>query len=108
MMAVTDPALCRRVALRHTIALQGMCMVAPLIDTTNWWFLLEVTPLNLYFIYLAYKFYKDSSSASSRKLFKFSLIHLPALMILFLVNKKRWFIVENSDEEPESTSLETN
>lgn len=52
MMAVTDPALCRRVALRHTIALQLMTMAAPVMDVTNWYFLLEASPLNIYFIYL--------------------------------------------------------
>lgn len=52
MMAVTDPALCRRVALRHTIALQIYTIVVPLMDVTNWYFLLEASPLNLYFIYL--------------------------------------------------------
>lgn len=52
MMAVTDPALCRRVTLRHTIALQLFSTMAPILDTTNWWFLLESTPINLYFIYL--------------------------------------------------------
>lgn len=98
MMAVTDPALCRRVALRHTVAIQGMSMAAPLLETTNWWFLLECTPINLYFIYLAYQFYKDSSSATSRKLFRYSLIHLPLLMILFLINKKKWFVFEDAQE----------
>lgn len=52
MMAVTDPALCRRVALRHTVAIMGFSILAPILDTTNWWFLLESAPLNLYFIYL--------------------------------------------------------
>lgn len=36
----------------------------------------------------AWEFYKKSDSGSSRKLFRFSLIHLPALMLLMLVNKK--------------------
>lgn len=56
----------------------------------------------------AYKFYKDSSSASSRKLFRYSLIHLPLLMILFLVNKKKWFVFEstNDDENQDFTSRE--
>ncbi|XP_017769349.1 PREDICTED: protoheme IX farnesyltransferase, mitochondrial [Nicrophorus vespilloides] len=99
MMAVTDPALCRRVALRHTVAILGLSAIAPMLDVTNWWFLLETAPLNSYFIYLAYKFYKDSSSASSRKLFRYSLIHLPLLMILFLVNKKKWFAFDKSEEE---------
>lgn len=44
--------------------------------------------------FAAYQFYKDSTSATSRKLFRFSLIHLPLLMILFLINKKEWFILE--------------
>lgn len=57
MMAVTDPALCRRVALRHTIAIMGYSALAPILDTTNWWFLLESAPLNLYFIYLGTIYY---------------------------------------------------
>lgn len=52
MMAVTDPAMCRRVALRHTVALQMLTMVAPFMNVTNWYFLLAASPLNLYFIYL--------------------------------------------------------
>ncbi|GJQ87340.1 hypothetical protein Trydic_g17387 [Trypoxylus dichotomus] len=99
MMAVTNPALCRRVALRHTIAILGLSLAAPLVDTTTWWFVCESTPLNLYFIYLAYNFYKDSSSQTSRKLFRFSLLHLPLLMTLFLLNKKKWYMFE--EKEPE-------
>ncbi|VEN49145.1 unnamed protein product [Callosobruchus maculatus] len=104
MMAVTEPVLCKKVALRHTIALQAFSTLAPVLDTTNWWFLLEVTPLNLYFIYLAYKFYKDASSSTSRKLFRFSLLHLPLMMILFLLNKKKWFVFEKTEDEQ---SIET-
>lgn len=48
-------------------------------------------------IFTAYNFYKDSSSQTSRKLFRFSLLHLPLLMILFLINKKKWFVFENDD-----------
>ncbi|KRT80238.1 hypothetical protein AMK59_6572 [Oryctes borbonicus] len=99
MMAVTNPALCRRVALRHTIAILGLSLAAPLVDTTNWWFVLGSTPLNLYFIYLAYNFYKDSSSQTSRKLFRFSLLHLPLLMTLFLLSKKKWYMFEKDEPE---------
>lgn len=41
-------------------------------------------------MFLAYKFYQKSDSGSSRKLFRFSLIQLPILMVLFFVNKKEW------------------
>lgn len=97
MMSVTNPALCRRVALRYTAVITGLCLVAPLLDVTNQWFALESLPLNAYFTYLAYRFYKKSDSGSSRKLFMFSLIHLPALMVLFLLNKKRWIFTEGEE-----------
>ncbi|XP_046964738.1 protoheme IX farnesyltransferase, mitochondrial [Vanessa cardui] len=90
MMAVTDPALCRRVALRHTGFITATCVGSSYLGVTNMWFALESLPLNIYFMYLAWQFYKKSDSGSSRKLFRFSLIHLPALMLLMLVNKKYW------------------
>ncbi|XP_026461875.1 protoheme IX farnesyltransferase, mitochondrial isoform X2 [Ctenocephalides felis] len=99
MMAVTDPALCRRVALRHTCFLAALSLSAPFLDVTNYWFAAEMLPLNGYFMYLAWKFYKESDSKSSRKLFRFSLIHLPALMLLFLLNKKEWFFTKDSTLE---------
>lgn len=89
MMCVTDPALCRRVAFRYTGVIAAISLAAPLLDVTNEWFALESLPLNGYFMYLGWRFYQKSDSASSRKLFRYSLIHLPLLMILFLVNKKR-------------------
>lgn len=120
MMAVTNPALCRRIALRYTGVIMGLCFLAPVFDVTHFWFALETLPLNAYFGYLgiwsfkaarifaynnsyffffaAYKFYKNSDSGSSRKLFRFSLIHLPLLMILFLANKKKWIFMESSDK----------
>ncbi|XP_058986507.1 protoheme IX farnesyltransferase, mitochondrial isoform X2 [Musca domestica] len=98
MMAVTNPGLCRRTALRYTFALTMLSTLAPIMDVTNYWFALETLPLNVYFSYLAYKFYKDSNSGTSRKLFRFLLLHLPLLMILFLVNKKRWFFTETKED----------
>ncbi|XP_073824873.1 cytochrome c oxidase assembly factor 10 [Musca autumnalis] len=98
MMAVTNPGLCRRTALRYTFVITLLSTLAPIMDVTNYWFALETLPLNAYFSYLAYKFYKDSNSGTSRKLFRFSLLHLPLLMILFLINKKRWFFTENKEE----------
>ena len=92
MMAVTNPGLCRRVALRYTGVIFALSCSAPYLELTNMWFALESAPLNAYFAYLAYQFYKNSDSSSSRKLFRFSLIHLPALMLLLLVNKKKWFL----------------
>ncbi|CAG9802800.1 unnamed protein product [Chironomus riparius] len=98
MMAVTNPALCRRVALRYTGVIGALSLSAPLLDVTNMWFALETLPLNAYFGYLAWRFYKESDSGSSRKLFRFSLLHLPVLMVLFLINKKEWVFKKSKDE----------
>lgn len=88
MMAVTDPNLCRRTTVRYTIALMSLCYLAPILDLTHWWFALASTPINATFLYLAWKFNNHSDSANSRKLFRFSLLHLPLLMVLILSSKK--------------------
>ncbi|KAH8389486.1 hypothetical protein KR200_009543 [Drosophila serrata] len=104
MMAVTNPGLCRRTALRYSVAIAGLSVMAPVLDVTNYWFALETLPLNAYFAYLAYKFHEKSDSGTSRKLFRFSLIHLPALMLLFLANKKEWFFGKSASEEKKKES----
>lgn len=106
MMAVTDPKLCRRTALRYTAALMGICYLAPVFGVTTWWFALTSTPLNAYFLYLAWKFHNHSDSKSSRKLFHVSLIHLPVLMVLILVNKKHWYHHEEHAGETLKDALE--
>lgn len=108
MMAVTNPGtsynthdvlhfafthfcfldLCRRTTLRHTLALIGICSSAPAVGLTTWMFALDSLPVNLYFLLLAWRFYRHSDSSSSRKLFRMSLAHLPIIMILMLVHKK--------------------
>lgn len=100
MMANSHPQLCTRVSLRHTGYITGLSLLAPVLDVTNVWFALETLPLNAYFGYLAWEFHQKADSKSSRKLFRFSLLHLPLLMALFLLNKKHWiFSEEKSTEE---------
>lgn len=76
-----------------------------MLDVTNMWFALESLPLNAYYGYLAWKFYQESDSGSSRKLFRFSLLHLPLLMVLFLLNKKEWIFNKAKDEVPTASAL---
>lgn len=57
----------------------------------------KITYLN--FSFSAWQFHQKSDSNSSRKLFRFSLIHLPALMILMLVNKKNWYKSETQEQD---------
>ncbi|XP_046569642.1 LOW QUALITY PROTEIN: protoheme IX farnesyltransferase, mitochondrial-like [Haliotis rubra] len=88
MMSVTNPALCKRVAFRYCVVTTGLSLMAPAIDLTTWTFAAGSLPLNLYFSYLGYCFYRDGDSRSSRKLFRFSLIHIPLLLVMMLVCKK--------------------
>ena len=97
MMAVTDPPLCKRVALRYSVAMVPICSLAPVAGMTSWWFALDTLPPSGWLIYLAWRFYQDSDFKSARKLFQFSLFHLPLLMGLLLLNKKRWYVEHNHD-----------
>ncbi|XP_034951332.1 protoheme IX farnesyltransferase, mitochondrial [Chelonus insularis] len=106
MMAVTNPDLCRKTALRYTAVLTGLSYLAPILDVTNWSFAILSTPLNTYFLYLAWRFYKESDSANSRKLFRFSLIHLPLLMIMMLCSKKHWSTKKDTLEQLNHKDIE--
>lgn len=88
MMSVTDPDLCRRVALRHSVAITAICLASPLTDVVTWTFTATTLPLNLYLVWCSYKFYEKADSQSSRKLFRLSLAHLPALVFFMILSKK--------------------
>ena len=70
------------------MVLIGLSLLAPVLDITTWTFAIESLPLNLYFSYLGWRFYKEGDSKSSRKLFRFSLIHIPILLLLMFISKK--------------------
>lgn len=86
MMSVTHPDMCRRVALRHSLGLIPLSILAPALDVTTWTFPVVSLPINLYISYLAARFYYKGDSA--RKLFFCSLWHLPMLLLLALTCKK--------------------
>lgn len=56
---------------------------------TSWWFALDSSLLNGYLVYAAAKFYRDTNEQTAKKLFLFSVIHLPVLLILLMIHKKR-------------------
>ncbi|XP_016077945.1 PREDICTED: protoheme IX farnesyltransferase, mitochondrial [Miniopterus natalensis] len=88
MMSVTHPALCRRVALRHCLALIALSSAAPVLGVTTWTFPAISLPINLYISYLGFRFHRDADRRSSRKLFFCSLWHLPLLLLLMLTCKQ--------------------
>lgn len=82
--------LCRKTSLRYSLSLILISSLAPVCKVTSWTFVIDSLPLNGYLVYLAYKFYQEGDSASSRKLFRFSLIHLPTLILLMMVSKQAY------------------
>lgn len=88
MTSVVKPELCKRVALRYSVGMIGLCSAAPLVELTTWTFAVDSLPLNIYLAYLAWNFYRKGDSNSSRKLFRFTLVHIPTLLILMLIGKK--------------------
>lgn len=89
MMSVTRPELCLQTAFRHSILLSSYCLLActPYFGLTSLWFALDTLPFNVYLIYLAYKFKCDPSASSSRTLFRYSLVYLPAIIMCMIIAK---------------------
>ena len=101
MISILNPRICTSSSLNHTIALGIMCSyLAPVLELTTWNFAIDSLLLNLYFIYLALQFKRNPDAQSSRKLFRFSLIYLPTIILLMLVTK---YPLKNNDQ----TKLET-
>ncbi|XP_041830471.1 protoheme IX farnesyltransferase, mitochondrial [Melanotaenia boesemani] len=100
MMSVTHPAMCKRVALRHSLGLIGLSTLAPVLDVTTWTFPIISLPINLYISYLAIRFYRKGDRNNARKLFFCSLWHLPMLLLLALTCKKSYRNQEDSAPLP--------
>lgn len=73
-------------------------------------YLLKIFFFNVKYIIfsiLAWKFNKHSDSANSRRLFRFSLLHLPVLMMLMFSSKKYWTNTEKQEDKIESSHSES-
>lgn len=88
MASVVRPQLCKRVALRYSAGMTFLCAAAPFADLTTWTFVVDSLPLNIYMTYLAWNFYRKGDSNSSRKLFRFTLVYIPLLLVLMFISKK--------------------
>ncbi|CAF0840160.1 unnamed protein product [Adineta steineri] len=89
MMCVSHERLCLVTSLRYSIMILLTCsVIAPAIDMTTWLFAFDTLPVNSYLVYLSYKFYRNRDAQSSRKLFRYSLIHLPLLFTLMVIHRQ--------------------
>ncbi|KAI3550703.1 protoheme IX farnesyltransferase [Colletotrichum abscissum] len=98
MLAWTNPARNARVALRYSIAFIPICVGLCAAGVTEWSFAVTSLPVNAWLTREAVRFWKfEGHKGSARGLFWASVWHLPAVMVLALLQKKgMWSRVWNS------------
>jgi len=77
------------VALRHSLYLVPMGLAAPAMGVTTWAFGMESLLINSYMALHAYQFYRNPVIRTAKQLFRTSLWHLPALLVLMALHKIR-------------------
>lgn len=100
MVACADPTGSRSaaLALRYSLYMAPIPIVAALTDATSYMFAVEGTVVNAYAIYLANKFYRNPTNATAQKVFLCSLWYLPVLMGCMVLHSQHWL----DDEEREA------
>ncbi|CAK7234780.1 Protoheme IX farnesyltransferase, mitochondrial [Sporothrix bragantina] len=89
MLAWVNPARNGRVALRYAIAFLPICVGLCATGVTSWSFAVTSLPVNMWLVREAVKFWRfEGHQGSARALFWASVWHLPALMVLALLQKK--------------------
>lgn len=90
MMSVTDPKLNARVALRYALLFFPLCSyVIPAVGLTSWSFAAWSLAPNLLMAAPAWEFWKARTDKAAKRLFWASLVHMPLLLVLMMVTKKR-------------------
>lgn len=106
MMSVVNPDLCKRVALRHSGLLLLYTCLLPMYSSTSPIFSFCALPLNLQFMKLSWLFYKEADSSSSRKLFRFSLLYLPAILGLLILSQPMSVSSQTQENEDSKVNKE--
>ncbi|KFY81154.1 hypothetical protein V499_00088 [Pseudogymnoascus sp. VKM F-103] len=112
MLAWTNPARNGRVALRYSLVMLPLCIGLCAVGVTEWSFAVASTPVNLWMVREAYRFWKyEGLKGSARGLFWASVWHLPAVMVLAMVEKKGmwqrvWRAVGGAVEDDEWEEIE--
>ncbi|KAI1324651.1 UbiA prenyltransferase family-domain-containing protein [Xylariaceae sp. FL0255] len=89
MLAWVNPARNARVALRYSLAFVPICVALCAAGVTEWSFAVTSLPVNVWLVREAVRFWKyEGFKGSARGLFWASVWHLPAVMVLALVQKK--------------------
>ena len=80
--------------LLYTVLLAAVTMMPFATHMSGWLYLAGAIPLNIVFLYYAWKLYRHYSDALSRKTFTYSIQYLSLLFALLLIDHYRLFIHE--------------
>ncbi|GAP84439.1 putative protoheme IX farnesyltransferase [Rosellinia necatrix] len=89
MLSWINPARNARVALRYSLAFLPICIGLCAAGITEWSFAATSLPVNMWLAHQAMQFWRhEGFKGSARGLFWASVWHLPAIMVLALLQKK--------------------
>ncbi|PKS08687.1 hypothetical protein jhhlp_004740 [Lomentospora prolificans] len=89
MLAWTNPARNARVALRYSLVFAPICFALCAAGVTEWSFAATSLPVNAWLVWQAVHFWRfEGHKGSARGLFWASVWHLPAILVLALMQKK--------------------
>ena len=89
MLSWVNPAMNGRVALRYSILMIPICIGLCYTEVTEWSFAVASAPVNLWMVKQAYSFWKyEGAKGSAKGLFWASVLHLPVVLVLAMVEKK--------------------
>jgi protoheme IX farnesyltransferase len=89
MLCWINPNRNGRVALRYSLAFFPICFGLCYYNITEWTFAVASTPINVWLVREAVRFWKlEGQKGSAKGLFWASVWHLPVVMILAMVEKK--------------------
>ncbi|SZF01400.1 unnamed protein product [Blumeria hordei] len=112
MLSWVNPARNSRIALRYSLLFLPICSGMCYFGVTEWSFAITSTPINMWLISEAVKFWKhQGASGSARGLFWASVWHLPVVMILAMVQKKGlwtkvWIAIAGENEDTDVMEYE--
>ena len=89
MASILNPKLTLDSALRHSIATIPLSLLLVYSGICSEWLAVDSTLVNSVLIFLAYQFRRDPSRKTARKLFLYTLIHLPLLLLVIILHRKR-------------------
>ena len=105
MMSLKDPEMNFKLGLRYSLLMLPLCCTAPLLGVTTYWFAIDSLLPNALLTWFGWRFYRERTNDSARKLFRITLLHLPLVMMLLIINKSR--VLPHSEQQTEPASADT-